>query len=230
MAKIKKKSSIEIERNPIEKFLMSVKDFVKNNRRKVVTVSISVLVILVISLTAYVVLMGSSEKQLIKFEVIIDNYRSDPVNQDVKNKTISDLQNLISDTKFGFVHEMSHYFLGNILFTEKKYDEAFKMFEKFIKKSSDKDVFIPIAVNKAAICLEEQGKIDDAISLLNKYESDNTDSLALDQIYYNTARLYSLKNDQIKSREYFNKVITKYPESVYAERSRERLLLLSMVK
>ncbi len=52
----------------------------------------------------------------------------------------------------------------------------------------------------------------------------------MDQVLYNTGRLYSLKNDQIKAREYFNKVITRYPESAYAERSKERLLLLSLVK
>jgi len=230
MANIKKKSNIEIERNPIEKFLMSVKDFSKNNSRKVITVSISVILILIISLTSYILITRSSEKELIRFEVVIDNYRSDPMNQEVKDKTIAELQNMISGTRFGFVHEMSHYFLGNILFSEKKYSEAYNMFEAFIKKSSDKDVFIPIAVNKAAICLEELGKLDEAITFLSKYEADNSDSIAMDQIYYNTARLYSLKNNQIKAREYFNNVITRYPESVYAERSRERLLLLSMVK
>ena len=229
MAKIKKKSNIVIERNPIEKFLMSVKDFTKNNVRKVTTVSVSVLLILVISLTLYVVLTKSSEKDMIKFEVIVDDYRSDPSNQGVKDKTIADLKSLISNTRFGFVHEISHYFLGNILFADKKYDEAFHMYEAYIKKSSD-DVFVPIAVNKGAICLEEQGKLDDAIALLNKFEADNSGNIAMDQIFYNSGRLYSLKNNQVKAREYFTNLIAKFPESVYAERSKERLLLLSAVK
>jgi len=229
MANIKKKSNIEIERSPIEKFLMSVKDFSKNNSRKVITISVSVLLLLIISLASYVIFTRSSEKELMRFELVVDNYRSDPINQEVKDKTITELQNIISDTKFGFVHEMSHYFLGNIFFSEKKFSEAFNLYEAYIKKSSD-DVFRPIAVNKAAICLEEQAKIDEAITLLNKFEADSSDSIAMDQIYYNTARLYSLKNNQIKAREYYNNVITRYPESAYAERSKERLLLLSMVK
>jgi len=229
MANIKKKSSIVIERNPIEKFLMSFKDFLKINRRKVAAVSISVLLILVVSLTAYVLLTKSSEKDMMKFEVIVDDYRTDPENREVKDKAVAELKSLISNTKFGFVHEMSHYFLGNILFSDKKYDEAYSMFESYIKKSSD-DVFVPIAVNKGAICLEEQGKLDEAIALLNKFEADNSDNIAMDQIYYNTARLYSLKNNQVKAREYFNNLISKFPESIYAERSKERLLLLSAVK
>lgn len=230
MAKIKKKSTIEIERNPIEKFLMAVRDFTKNNRKKMLTVSISCVLILSASLTAYVLITGSSEKNMIRFELIIDNYKSDPSNNETRQKTIADLQKLISDTKFGFVHQMSHYFLGNLYFTEKKYNEAYAMFELFIKKSSDNEVFIPIAVNKAAICLEEQGRIDDAITFLNKFEEDNPDNIVMDQISYNLARLYYLKNNQIKAREYFTGVISKYPDSIYAERSRERLLLLSMAK
>lgn len=226
----KKKSVIEIERSPIERFLMSFKEFSKNNRRAVLFGSLAVILLLALSLTAYTLLTRSSEKELIKFEVIIDNYRSDSMNVEVKNKTISELQNLIASSRFGFVHEMSHYILGNIYYSDKKYSDAYNMFEAFIKKSSDKEVFVPIAVNKAAICLEEQGKIDEAIAFLNKYEADNSDSIALDQVYYNTARLYSLKNNQIKAKEYFNNVITRHPDSIYAERSKERLFLLSVVK
>jgi tetratricopeptide (TPR) repeat protein len=227
---INKKSSIEIERSPIEKMLMSLKDFSKNNRRSVFIVSLSVILLIIISLTSYVLLTRSSEQELVKFENIIDNYRTDPANIDLKNKTIEELQSLIASSRFGFVHEMSHYFLGNIFYLEKKYSDAFNMFELFIKKSSDDEVFIPIAVNKAAICLEEQGKIDEAIAFLNKFEADNSDSIAIDQIYYNSARLYVMKNNQIKAREYFNNVITRYPDSIYAERSKERLFLLSAVK
>lgn len=230
MAKVNNKSSIKIERTPIENFIMSVKDFLKNNRKKVITVSTVVILVLAVSLTAYVIFTGSSEKELIKFESVVDNYRLDPMNKELTSKTIVELQGLISETKFGFVHQMSHYFLANIFFTEKRYSESYDMFKAFIKKSSDNEVFIPIAVNKASICLEEQGKIDDAIALLTKFESDNSGSIVQDQIYYNLARLYALKNNQIKAREYFNNVITKYPESVYAERSRERIFLLSAAK
>jgi len=230
MADNKKKSVIEIERSPIERLLMGLKEFSKHNRKVVLVVSLSAVIAIAAALTVYTFLTRSTEKDLIKFESIIDNYRSDSMNVEVKDKTVAELQNLIASTRFGFVHEMSHYFLGNIYYTEKKYNEAYNMFEVFVKKSSDKEVFVPIAVNKAAICLEEQGKIDEAIALLNKYESDNSDSIALDQIYYNTARLYSLKNNQIKAKEYFNNVISRYPDSIYAERSKERLFILSSVK
>jgi tetratricopeptide (TPR) repeat protein len=230
MPVIKKKAPIEIHRSKIENILMLIKDFSKKNTQKVLYPVVAVVLILSVSLAAYVFFTKSSEKDFVRFEVIIENYRSDPLNQEIQNKTVIELQKLVSETRFGFVHDMSLYYLGNIFFMENKFSEAYDMFTAFIKKSSSSDVFVPIAVNKSALCLEELGKFDEAIVLMNKYDEKNTDNIMNDQINYNIARLYSLKNNQIKAREYFSIVITRFPKSIYAERSRERLLLLSAVK
>jgi tetratricopeptide (TPR) repeat protein len=231
MAVIKKKSNIAIERNPIERFLMYVKDFLKSNRRKVIYSTVSILVLFSLSLTVYLLLNKSSEKELVRLEIIIDNYQKSAIENDpeANNKAITELNNLIAETKYGFVNKICHYWLGNILFEEKKYGEAYQAFDIFIKKSSD-DVFVPIAINKAAICLEEDGRIDNAISFLNEYATDKKNKISMDQIYYNLGRLYQLTNNQIKARDSFKYVIDEYPESVYANRSKERLFLLSAVK
>jgi tetratricopeptide (TPR) repeat protein len=231
MSEIKKKSNIEIERNPIERFLMYVKDFLKSRRRIVIYSTVSILVLFSLSLTVYLLLNRSSEKEMVRLEKIIDNYNksvseSDP---EANNKTITELNSLITDTKYGFVYKMCNYWLGNILFEEKRYGEAYLAFDIFIKKSSD-DVFVPIAINKAAICLEEDGRIDDAITFLNEYVTNRKNKISRDQIYYNLGRLYQLTNNQIKARDSFKYVVDEYPESVYANRSKERLFLLSVVK
>jgi len=89
---------------------------------------------------------------------------------------------------------------------------------------------VPLAVNKAAICLEEMGKYDQAISLISKH-SENKDFLVImDQMIYNTGRLYALKGDTAKAREFFNQLRIDYPQSPYAEKARERLFLLTMPK
>jgi tetratricopeptide (TPR) repeat protein len=246
MSEIRKKSHIEIARNPIEKFLMYVKDFLKSHSKKALYSAVSILVLFSLSLTVYLLVVKSSEKDMAKLEIIIDNYyksiRSSNVDADISsqdvlnknliteanNKTIQELNNLISESH-GFVYKISHYWLGNILFEEKRYGEAFNAFDIFIKKSSD-DVFVPIAINKAAICLEEDGKIDNAITFLSGYAADSKNKINLDQINYNLGRLYLLSNNQIKARESFRYVIDEYPQSAYANRSKERLFLLSAVK
>ena len=246
MSEIRKKSHIEIERNPIERFLMYVKDFLKINSRKVIYSAVFIFALFSLSLTAYLLLTKSSENDMIRLEVIIDNYSKSVRESNVgaasqntlsgsasmseaNNKTIQELNNLISDTKFGFVHKISHYWLGNILFEEKRYNEAFNAFDTFIKKSSD-GVFVPIAINKAAICLEEDGKIENAIALLSEYTAGSKNKIVMDQMYYNLGRLYLLNNNQIKARDAFKYVVEEYPQSAYAARSRERLFLISAVK
>jgi len=242
MPEIKKKSNIEIERNPIENFLMYVKDFLKSNRKKAVYSAVFILALFLISLTVHLFLARSSEKEMVRLEIIIDDYRNSiaaenigpgysekTVISETNKETIMKLNNLISETKFGFVNRMCRYWLGNILFEEKRYGEAYQAFDIFIKKSSD-NVLVPIAINKAAICLEEDGQIDNAVALLNKYIGDSKNKISMDQMYYNLGRLYQLSNNQIKAREAFKHIVDEYPESVYANRSKERLFLLSAAK
>ncbi len=230
MAGKRTKQTIEIERTALENFLMSLKDSIKQNSAVIRKAIIVVIVLFVIGLTAFVYINNTSEKAFKKYEIVIDNYRMNPGDRAVIDKTINDLREIARSTKFGYANKMSYYMLGNLLFEDGKYGEAFDMFNVFMKKSSSKDLFIPIAVNKASVCLEEQGKIDEAIALLLKFESDNSDSIVQDQVLYNLGRLYSVKGDRLKAREYYNKVLSGFPESAFADRARERLFIMGTVK
>ncbi len=230
MAVKKTKNNIEIERNVIEQYLMLIKEFVKNNGHYVKYILTSIIILIVLSVGIFIYIDRTTTANYIKYEKIIDSYRSNPENRVLKDKTINELRELVKNSSFGHAHQMSFYMLGNLLYEDEKFAEAYDMFKAFIKKSSSKEIFIPIAVNKASICLEEQGKFDDAISLLLKFEEDNKDSILLDQVLYNAGRLYAIKEDRAKAMEYFNKVITAFPDSVFSERSRERLFLLGRSK
>jgi len=74
MAEIKKKSNIEIERNPIERFLMYVKDFLKSNRKKAAYSAVFILALFFLLLTVNLLLTRSSEKEMVRLEIIIDNH------------------------------------------------------------------------------------------------------------------------------------------------------------
>lgn len=230
MAERRIKNSIEIERSIIEQYLMAIKDFVKRNSKNVRLAAVSLLILTVLSVSVFIYIDRSSSSSFKKFEAIVDAYRMNPGDRAVKDKTIEDLRALISSTKFGHARQMSFYVLGNLLYEDAKYGEACDMFITFIKKSSSDEIFIPIAVNKASVCLEEQGKTDEAISLLLEFEEENKDSIIMDQILYNTGRLYSIKGDRAKAREYFDKVMATYPDSVFSERARERLILQGAMK
>jgi len=224
------RKNIEIERNVIEKYLMTIKDFVKRNSRMVKIVSISILAAVAVLAAGNLIYRQNSISDRAKFDSVIDSYRSDPANSENIEKCKADLRNLIKETSFGYVHDMSYYTLASIVFEEKKYQEAYDLYAAFIKKSSSDKLFIPIAVEKAAICLEEQGKYDEALNLLLKYQDDANFEVFRDKLLYNIGRLYSIKGDRVKAREYFNRISSEYPQSSYAERAKERMLYLSVQK
>lgn len=230
MADKRTAKNIEIERSGLEQFLMTVKDFIKGNARFIRFAILGLSIVIVTAITFFIYTESSASSALKKYELIVDTYRMNPEDRAVKDKTINDLRELIKSTRFGHAHQMSFYILGNLLYDDAKYAEACDMFKTFIKKSSSDEIFIPIAVNKASVCLEEQGKTEEALALLLDFEENNKSSIVLDQILYNAGRLYAAKGDKVKSREYYNKVSANYPDSVFAERARERIFLQGAVK
>lgn len=230
MADKRTAKNIEIERSGLEQFLMTVKDFSKENARYIRISILVFLAIIVLSISLFIYIDSSSSTAFKKYELIIDAYRMNPEDRAVKDKTINDLREFIKSTRFGHAHKMSFYILGNLLYDDAKYAEAYDMFKTFIKKSSSDEIFVPIAVNKASVCLEEEGKAEEALALLLEFEENNKSSIVMDQILYNAGRLYAVKGDKSKSREYYSRVLTDFPESVFAERARERMFLQGAVK
>jgi len=228
MAAKRNKGNIEIERNVIEQYLMIARDFLKGNSKIVKLSAAGITVFAVLFLSLFVYIEGSASSNFKSYELIIDSYRMNPSDRAVKDKTIADLRALADRTWFGQTHEMSLYMLGNLLYEDEKYEEACEMFNSFMKKSSSDRIFVPVAVIKASVCLEELGKTDDALVLLQKFAEENDDSIVMDQILYNSGRLCVIKGDRLKAKEYFNRVISSYPESAFSERARERLLLLGV--
>ncbi|MFA5519067.1 MAG: tetratricopeptide repeat protein [Spirochaetota bacterium] len=227
MANKKSRQEIKIDRNPIEAFLMQIRDYIRKNKRQVYISVFSVLFVTIATVAIFVYMEAHSEKSYARYELIIENYRQNPLDEDVKNKTINDLKELIDETSFGFIPKASNYILGNIYFEDKKFEDSYKHLNYYVDKTSVKDTLHPIALNKAAVALEELGEIEKALFYLVKHEEKNKDSIVMDQVLYNIGRLYNTTGDRLRAREYFNKLIDIYPDSGYANRARERLFLMS---
>ena len=59
MSRVHIKKQVEIERNPIEKFLLLVKDSIKKHRKKVISLFAGLIVILIISLGIFIYIESS---------------------------------------------------------------------------------------------------------------------------------------------------------------------------
>lgn len=228
MADKRSRQEIKIERNPIEAFLMKVRDYIRKNKRQVYISVFAVLFVSFATVAVFVYMENYSVKSYSEYELVIENYRQNPLDETVKNKTINDLKELIENTSFGFVPRASNYVLGNIYFEDKNYEDAYKHLNYYVDKTSVRDALYPLALNKAAVALEELGKIEEALSYLLKYEEKNKDSIVMDQVLYNIGRLYNISGDRLRAGEYFNKLMDIYPDSSFSDRAKERLFLMSL--
>lgn len=230
MAKKQSGRNIEIQRNVIERYLMTVKEFVRENSKKVKYATIALFSVIVIIIAADFIYSHIASGERGRLDAIMDTYRTGSANPETVAKCRDDLVTLVKSAKTGYVKDMGSFLLASILFDEKKYQEALELYLEFADKSSSDTLFIPLAVNKAVVCLEEMGKYDQAITLIAKHSEDKDFQVVMDQMMYNSGRLYALKGDNAKAREFFNQVRTDYPQSPYAEKAKERLFLLSLPK
>ncbi len=226
MAKIKVRKDIEIERNPVERTLINLRDFIKENRRKTIKI------LIVLGILSGAVLAGifyfsyHLDSHFAIYEKIIDNYEKNrEKNPEVIKKTIEDLHTLSGSVKFGFVNDIVSYHLGNLYYSEKNYKEAHRYLVKFADVTSS-DMLASIALNKAAVAFEEDGDIEGALNIYKKIEDDHSDSVIADQAFYNMGRLYAIKRRSDDAVRYFNRVISLFPQSDYADKARKRLFLL----
>ena len=228
MAKIKVRNQIEIERNVIERTLMKVRDFIKENKRTVLISTAGFFSVLVITISILVYLEYVEKDELVQFENIMNQYHQysgDKTSENVTN-TIENLKKLIDSTYCGFIHNISIYTVGNLYYSEKNYKEAIKYLYSYYDNNSS-SLLAPIALLKTAFAAEEEGDPDKALSYYKILENEFSDSVLADQIYYNAGRMYLQKKDIISSKRNFNKVISSFPQSAYAAKASQRLILLN---
>jgi tetratricopeptide (TPR) repeat protein len=224
-------SKIEIERNVIERSLMKVKEAARKNRKLVLYAIIGLLAVLVVIIAAVVVVESVNTRNELRFEKILDDYNryvSEKDNAKIKG-VIAELKEFTGSTYFGITRAMGFYLLGNIYYDGKEYREASGFLVKYADKEP-KTSLAPIALLKAAVALEEAGDLKGAKEIYGRLEDKYSDSIIADQIYFNMARMYAEMKDPVNSRNYYKKVITSYPDSVFTMEARKRLFMLGAMQ
>jgi tetratricopeptide (TPR) repeat protein len=228
MGKIKVRKNIEIERNPVERTILNARDFIKDNRKKTVNILIAAGVLALAVIVGLVSYSNHLDKHLAIYEKIMDNYEKNrEKDQEIVKKTLEDLHTLSGSVKFGFVDDIVNYHIGNLYYSEKNYKEARRFLVKFAEVTSS-DALASVALNKAAIALEESGDFEGALMILKRVEDDYSDSVIADQALYNMGRLHSIQKRKEDAVVYFNRVISLFPRSAYADKARKRLFLIGL--
>ncbi len=221
---------IEIERNLIERFLMGVKDRYKSNKKPLIYSFISILIVVALIISGVVYYRNREKVELEQFEKILDRYSTSDQN-DLKNiqKTINDLNALIDSSLWGYVNENGYYVVAGLYLSINNQKEGKKYLLKFVDKSPS-SFFAPLALHRAGIASEELGDINDAFRIYQRLEKEYQNSIIADEIFYDLGRINQVKGNLLKAKEYYNKVISEYPISVFASKAKKRLLLLGYHK
>ncbi|MGL4369575.1 MAG: tetratricopeptide repeat protein [Spirochaetota bacterium] len=221
------KRKVTIQRNAVEQFLMICKEFILNHRRPVVYASLFLLAALVLFLAGAVFYDYRSGKELHEYEKIVSSYEEGPKDAASFNDAVGKLVKLTDGSYFGYVHKNGYYVAAGMYFERKMYDDAKKYYLLFEDKNSS-SVFSPIALSQAGICAESAAHFDEAFDIYKKIEKSYKDTAFNDRLMYDLGRMCAKKGDKVTAKEYFNKVITQYPNSWFAPQARIRLFLLGL--
>lgn len=221
---------ITIERNVIENFIMAAKEFIKSHRNIVLYSLLGLLLATVLGIAGYMFYEQRAARETTKFEEIMDRYRalarSGKENTSGTFVIIEELKNLVNSSSWGFVHNTGDYVIGNLYFGVKSYGEAKNHYLKYVE-GNPRSEFAVLALQKAALSAEYQGFYEDALRSYQAMEQKYGDTPYADQISYDLARMYQKKGDLYKAKEYYHKVITSHPRSVFSVRARHRMFLLA---
>ena len=82
---------------------------------------------------------------------------------------------------------------------------------------------VPLALSTLGAAQENQGKFPDAAKTYNNFLNDFPDHYFAPKIYESLARVYELSNTPNEARGVYEKIVTLYPSTAWAQRAQERL-------
>lgn len=221
---------ITIERNVIENAIMAAKDFIKHNRKLVLFALLGVLLATGLGIGGYIYYEHRAAGELAKYEEIMERYRTlsraGSENPSGTFVIIEELKSLVRASSWGFVHDTGNYMIATLYFNTRNFNEAREYYLKYAE-ANPRSEFAVLAIQKAAVAAEYLGNHDEALRVYQEMERKHGDTPYADQISYDLARMYQKKGDIYKAKEYYHKVLTSHPRSVFSARARHRLFLLS---
>ena len=112
--------------------------------------------------------------------------------------------------------------VGHINFTQQKYKEAVRYYERFREEISGHPQYKDLTSLALASCFEAKGEFDKAVSTLTPIVEDPTNPFR-ETAMLNLERLYRLDNQPEKARDILEKFIQDYQTSPFLPMAKARL-------
>jgi tetratricopeptide (TPR) repeat protein len=112
--------------------------------------------------------------------------------------------------------------IAHLKFLEKKYDEAIRLYQTYLKEVPENTVYHSLALMALAASYEGQGDFGKAIETLQKILSSSEPSFK-EQATLSLARVYGLSKQPDKAKEMLKEFIEKYKNSPFLSMAKARL-------
>jgi len=218
MAK-KKVSRKELLKAPDEFMTLSARAmlFVREHSRQFeyLGMAIAAIVIIYLGINTYVKYINKKGQNVynMAYSALSKNLQPD-MNQEELKRSEELFKEVIDRYGLSKVSKLALPELAYIKFQDKKYDEAISLYKEFLNKVADKARYQTMTRMALAACYEQKGEFKMAIDFLEQVMSGPGD-LFKEQAMLNLARVYSLANQQEKSKKILKEFIETYGNSPF---------------
>ena len=168
----------------------------------------------------YVNKKGQEAYDAAYYEVIkIKEIKAD---DDAVRKSEDLFRKVISDHGLSKVSRLVPPQIAHLKFLEKKYDEAIRLYQDYLKEVPENTVYHSLALLALAASYEGQGDLGKAIDALRQILS-NSDPSFKEQATLQLARVYGLSKQPDKAKETLREFIEKYKNSPFLSMAKARL-------
>ncbi len=173
------------------------------NYWKIALVGLVIIILIPIGITVYNYYENNRENSAaLQYSILLNKLKMDRGNQD---KKLKDINSSISKFKGTHIYYQVLLLKGKVLFDNKKYKEAIKVFDEVIS-DSNRDEFTSLAKLDKALCFFEMKDINNAKELLNKLTENQ---LVGDDAKYYLALIYEKEKNFVKAKSYYQEIVDK---------------------
>ena len=129
---------------------------------------------------------------------------------------------VISDHGLSKVSRLAPPQIAHLKFLEKKYDEAVRLYQDYLKEVPENSVYHSLALLALAASYESQGDFGKAVAALQQILSSSEPSFK-EQATFQLARVYGLSQQPDKAKETLREFIERYKNSPFLSMAKARL-------
>lgn len=209
-----------------------INDFIRKNRKGIFIVT-GVVVFLFAGLVIFLSLQDVFRKRAIS-EVEELNRRFEDLRYNIGNDYTGDMETLLADlnafakNRSGFAGSRAWSIIAQIHYGREELPLAEEAWLN-AARTGDKTYLAPMALFNAAAVVEEQGKIEQAIELLEKCVSHSFEFPAAPRAQFSIGRLYEKLNNYPAAVEAYRAVFINWPDiTIWQNLARSRITAIDL--